>query len=137
MLATSGRGQSEIEAVVNYADGTSSSPQMLTVRDWSVRNPVGDEAVTQLGCMTLSDSSYGTDCHYCLFENTISCDESRQVKSVTINMRNDATLSVLAFSRQEKTSTAISSPSVKGERTVVVGNEERTEHHPLLRRNRA
>lgn len=119
MLATSGRGQSEIEAVVNYADGTSSSPQMLTVRDWSVRNPVGDEAVTQLGCMTLSDSSYGTDCHYCLFENAISCDESCQVKSVTINMRNDATLSVLAFSRQEKTSTAISSPSVTGERTVV------------------
>lgn len=119
MLATSGKGQSEMELVVNYTDGTSSSPLKITVRDWSVRNPVGDEAVTQLGCMTVSDSSPGSDCHYCLFEHSISCDADRQVKSVTIRQNNNATLSVLAFSRMEKTSTAISGPSVTGERTVV------------------
>lgn len=118
MLATSGKGQSEIEVVVNYTDGASSSPLKLTVRDWSVRNPVGDEAVTQLGCMTVSNSEPGTDCHYCLFEQSISCDADKQVKSVTITQRNDATLSVLAFSRMEKTPTAISGPSVTGSRTV-------------------
>lgn len=41
------------------------------------------------------------------------------MKSVTITQSNNATLSVLAFSRMEKTSTAISGPSVTGERTVV------------------
>ena len=67
----------------------------------------------------MSDSSPGSDCHYCLFEHSISCDADRQVKSVTIRQSNNATLSVLAFSRMEKTSTAISGPSVTGERTVV------------------
>lgn len=101
MLATSGSGRALLEAVVNYTDGTSSEPELLEVRDFSVPNPDGTEALTGLGNIriTTDELNSGT-CHSGLFDLQLHTDSKRQIASVTLTSRNGSYPTVLAFAYQ-------------------------------------
>ncbi len=99
MLATSGGGTSIVNITLNYADGTSSPMTTLEIRDWSVRNPQGTEAVIGLGNINRDSDVMSTDNHYCLFDHSIQADKNKTIISATITLNNDAIASILAFSK--------------------------------------
>ena len=99
ILGTSGNGASSLTVTLNYADGTTEEAGIYTVRDWSVRQPQGDEAVTALGNITRSNSQYSSDNHYCLFDFSVPVDADRLLESVTFEANNTAYASVMALSR--------------------------------------
>lgn len=118
-LATSANGQSDIEVTVNYGDGTSSSAESFSVRDWSVSNPQGDEAVTALGRVSLGNTSISGNNHYCMFEFSVVPESGKQVKSVTVRSVGNALPSVYAFSRVDNVLDGIDLPSGPAVREVV------------------
>lgn len=98
VLATSGNGASRLEVQLNYTDGSTVAAGDFDVRDWSVRQPEGDEAVTALGNIRRDNNSYSSDNHYCLFDFSVPVDEERILKSVTFTSTNWAYASVMALS---------------------------------------
>ena len=101
ILATAGNGRALLQAVVHYTDGTSSEPEQLEVRDFSVPNPDGTEALTGLGNIRLStDELNGGTCHSGLFDLQLYLDASREVASVTFTSMNGSYPTILAFAYQ-------------------------------------
>ena len=107
VLGTSGNGASEISIDLNYADGETVHMGSYGIRDWSVRNPQGDEAVTALGNIRRDNDTFSSDNHYCLFDFSIPVDESRLLASVTFTSTNTAYGSIMALSRIKTTTTDI------------------------------
>lgn len=107
VLGTSGNGTSEISIDLNYADGTSEHAGSYGIRDWSVRNPQGDEAVVALGNIRRDNNSFSEDNHYCLFDFSIPVDDSRLLSSVTFTSTSSAYASIMALSRIKMTTTDI------------------------------
>ena len=110
VLATSGNGASEVSVTLNYADGTTEQLGLYGIRDWSVRNPQGDEAVTALGNIRRDNDTYSSDSHYCLFDFSVPVDESRLLSGVSFTSNNSAYASILALSRVCLTATDIDQP---------------------------
>lgn len=111
-LAASGNGQSTLQVVVNYADGSQSVElQTYYVNDWSQRNPTGTEAAYGLGrAQDRGGTDYissGDGCHFVIYENAIETDKRKPVKSVTITHVSGGSSNVLAFSRKAGTSTGM------------------------------
>ncbi len=98
VLATSGNGASKLEVRLNYTDGTTDVAGNFDVRDWSVRQPQGDEAVTALGNIQRNNNGYSSDNHYCLFDFSVPVDKERILMSVTFYSTNWAYASVMALS---------------------------------------
>ena len=107
VLGTSGNGASEISIDLNYADGETVHMGSYAIRDWSVRNPQGDEAVTGLGNVRRENDTFSSDNHYCLFDFSVPVDESRLLSSVTFTSNNGAYGNIMALSRMKSTSTDI------------------------------
>lgn len=107
VLGTSGNGASEISIDLNYADGETVHMGSYAIRDWSVRNPQGDEAVTALGNIRRDNDTFSSDNHYCLFDFSVPVDESRLLSSVTFTSNNGAYGNIMALSRMKSTSTDI------------------------------
>ncbi len=121
ILATSTGGASNVEVTVEYTDGTSSTAETCSVRDWSVRQPDGTEAVTALGYVSMSDSNLSGDNHYCMFEFSVSADATKTVKSISVHSAagNNARPAIFAVSRLVKTVNDISDTAVDTELTIV------------------
>ena len=98
ILATSGNGASMLTVTLNYTDGTSDDAGTYTVRDWSVRQPQGDEAVTALGNIVRDNNQYSSDNHYCLFDFSVPVDADRLLESVTFTANNGAYAAIMALS---------------------------------------
>ena len=99
ILATSGNGASSLTVTLNYTDGSSDEAGIYEVRDWSVRQPQGTEAVTALGNITRSNNQYSQDNHYCLFDFSVPVDDERLLESVTFEANNGAYASIMALAR--------------------------------------
>jgi len=119
LLVTSAVGESSINVIVNYSDGTYETSDNYTVRDWSVREPQGDEAVTGLGRVTLSNSAMSSDNHYCMFEIIVPTYSDRQVKSIRVQSTDSSIPTIFAVSRRDDTLNDIEMPSQNVERKVV------------------
>ena len=101
ILATSGNGVSDITAVINYADGTTANAQLVTIADWSLRNPTGAEAMAGIGNINITNDTFnGDQCHDALYDIHLTADEQRQIASVTFTLNNSALASIFAFARQ-------------------------------------
>ena len=85
MLATSTGGASTARVTLVYADGSPSETQDISVRDWSVSNPVGDEAYSGLGYISTSDDALSDRYRYCLFETCIFPDNDKKVAGITVS----------------------------------------------------
>lgn len=107
VLGTSGNGASSLTVTLNYADGSQADAGTYEVRDWSVRQPQGNEAVTALGNVRRDNSQYSEDNHYCLFDFSVPVDADRQLTSVTFTANNGAYASVMALSRLVDSPSAI------------------------------
>ena len=99
ILATSGNGAARLTIQLNYDDGRSVNAGSYDVRDWSVRQPQGDEAVTRLGNIVRGSDQYSQDNHYCLFDFSVPVNAERRLASVTFTSANSAYASVMAVSR--------------------------------------
>jgi len=101
ILATSGNGESSVQTVINYTDGTHSTPVTLTIRDWSLRNPDGSEALAGIGNISLSTGSLNSDeCHDALYDLHLTVDETKELQSVTFTSTNNSLPTIFAFARQ-------------------------------------
>ena len=98
VLGTSGNGEASVAVTLNYADGEEVSLGKYSIRDWSVRNPQGDEAVTKLGNITRNSDALSSDNHYCLFDFSVPVEKNRPLASVTFTSTNYAYASILALS---------------------------------------
>ena len=98
ILGTSGNGDASVSITLNYADGESVELGKYNIRDWSVRNPQGDEAVTHLGNITRNNNSLSSDNHYCLFDFSVPVEKDRPLASVTFTSTNYAYASIMALS---------------------------------------
>lgn len=132
VLATSGNGTSRLTVTLNYADGTSENAGTYTVRDWSVRQPEGNEAVTALGNITRSNNQYSSDNHYCLFDFSLPVDGERLLESVTFQANNDAYAAVVALSQLVSTLADIAEVPSSPQRST--GNGQRSTVYDLLGR---
>lgn len=103
ILGTSTNGASTVNVVVNYADGTKSNMQTIDLADWSVRNPVGTEAVTGLGRCSRTGGNFASDPHYCLFDTAVETDNSREVESVTFSYQEGVRAFIMALSGDQTT----------------------------------
>ena len=99
MLATSTGGASTARVTLVYADGTPSETQDISVRDWSVSNPVGDEAYSGLGYISTSDDALSDRYRYCLFETCIFPDNDKKVAGITVSCTGGGNLYIMGFSR--------------------------------------
>ena len=101
ILATSGNGESQLRAVINYDDGTQSAPATLSIRDWSLRNPDGTQAMAGIGNINLSSNDYNSgDCHDALYDLHLSADATKRIQSVTFTSENSSLPTLFAFSRE-------------------------------------
>lgn len=98
ILGTSGNGDSRLTLTLNYDDGGDSETTFIDIRDWSVRQPRGTEAVTSLGNITRGSNYFTTDNHYCLFDNSVPADPERPLVSITFTNNSWAYASVMAVS---------------------------------------
>ena len=109
VLGTSGNGDSEVSVTLHYADGTDEQLGTYGIRDWSVRTPRGDEAVTALGNIRRDTNIFSDDPHYCLFEFSVPVDDTRMLSSVTFTSANSAYASIMGLSRIKPSTTDIPS----------------------------
>lgn len=107
ILGTSGNGQSVVSIDLNYANGETVHAGQYSIRDWSVRNPQGDEAVSGLGNIRRGENAFSSDNHYCLFDFSVPVDESRLLSSVTFTSESNAYASIMALSQIEEQATGI------------------------------
>lgn len=98
ILGTSGNGDASLVVTLNYADGGQVEVGRYAIRDWSVRNPQGDEAVSRLGNITRGSDALSGDNHYCLFDFSVPVEKDRPLASVTFMSTNYAYASVMALS---------------------------------------
>ena len=99
LLTTSTSGASQLSVVLNYADGTVSEAQTIDVRDWSVTNPQGDEAYPSLGYIETSTDKLSDRFRYCLFENSLIADASKQLAGFTVTRISGGQAYIFAASR--------------------------------------
>jgi len=124
ILGTSTNGASTMNVRINYADGTTSATKEISFADWSVRNPVGTEAIIGLGRVSTSGDSFASDPHYCFFDVTVDADNSREVTSVTFTYGSGYRGFVVAISGDQLTSLAKLIPDMAEEGTS--GSEDYT-----------
>ncbi len=98
VLGTSGNGDASVAITLNYADGESVGLGKYNIRDWSVRNPQGDEAVVGLGNITRNNNGLSSDNHYCLFDFSVPVEKDRPLASVSFVSTNYAYASIMALS---------------------------------------
>ena len=98
VLGTSGNGESIVDLTLNYVDGESVDLGYYNIRDWSVRNPQGDEAVIRLGNITRNNDNLSNDNHYCLFDFSVPVEKNRPLSSVTFTSASWAYASILGLS---------------------------------------
>ncbi len=101
ILATSANGQATMNAVINYTDESSDEAGELSIRDWSLRNPDGTQAIAGLGNINMTTDAFNSgDCHDALYDLHITADETKLIQSVTFTTTNDAHATIFAFARQ-------------------------------------
>lgn len=121
LLATSTSGAANVEVTVNYDDGTSSDTETYSIRDWSVRQPDGTEALSALGYIYMDGDGLSSDNHYCMFEYIVPADNAKSVKSITVRTAADTSSrpAIFAVSCATKTVNDISGTEVDTDRTIV------------------
>lgn len=112
MLCTSGNNASQLSVVLNYADNTSSLPVVVDIRNWSVRNPEGNEAIVALGNINRSTGTMSSDNHYCMFDVWVRADKTKQIKSLSLKLNSSTVASIFAFARVTDSATGISQITV-------------------------
>lgn len=65
--------------------------------DWSVRTPTGDEALSGLGRIYMSNDEISADNHFCLFENSIMVKTTKTLAGVCITNTGSARATVMGF----------------------------------------
>ncbi|MBQ8046532.1 MAG: CotH kinase family protein [Prevotella sp.] len=101
VLATSANGMSVVDFVIHYSDGTDSDIQSLEIRDFSVPNPLGTEALTALGNINTATDAYNSGtCHSAMFDLELEAEPERYITSLTVTARNTAYATLFAFARE-------------------------------------
>ena len=119
MLATNTQGDATVQLSLRYDDGTFSDTEICTIQNWSVSSPLGSEAITSLGNVTLEGDEYSSDNHYCLFEIPIWANKYKNIEAVAVTSLSTGRPAVLAFSRGVSSTTGINgAPTAKTERTL-------------------
>lgn len=108
ILATSGDGSSTIQATPLYSDGSEGMAATLSVADWSVRTPTGDEAISGLGRIAMSTGKLSSENHYCMFENTVETDSSKSLSGLRLVNVQGGRVLIMAFACKSLQTTDVS-----------------------------
>ena len=83
-LMISAEGESTVEFIANYADGTQSEPMEYDVADWYSENEGEGEAVYGLGRYSTYEYEYDSNLNFRLFEFAMALSPQLKVKSITV-----------------------------------------------------
>ncbi len=101
MLATSGGGKGQVGITLHYSDGTIEEEQLVDIRDFSVPNPDGSEAITGLGNINRETNAFNSGtCHSGMFDVSIFADSSKEILGISMVSMNSAFPTILAFAYQ-------------------------------------
>ena len=99
LLFTSADGTSTFTVVPNYSDGTSGEAKEMTADDWYNTNENQGEAVYGLGRFSPYDWYYEYNYNFRLFEDCITLDEHKTLKSLTVTRTSGGVPTVFAVSK--------------------------------------
>lgn len=107
LLGTSGDGSSQLSVVPIYADESEGSATSVSLPDWSVHNPTGEEAISGLGRLNYSTGSLSSSYTFCLFENSLPIDKSKTLAGVRLTNTSGGRALVMAFAYKKLKTTGI------------------------------
>ncbi len=107
ILATSGDGSSTLQATPIYSDGSEETAETISVADWSVKLPTGNEAISGLSRIATKNDTYSTSYTFCLFDSQINTDKTKNLQGIRITNVSGGRALIMGFAYKVNQSTGI------------------------------
>ncbi len=107
ILATSGDGSSILQATPIYSDGSEETAEAISVADWSVKLPTGNEAISGLSRIATKNDTYSTSYTFCLFDSQINTDKTKNLQGIRITNVSGGRALIMGFAYKVNQSTGI------------------------------
>ena len=107
ILATSGDGSSTLQATPIYSNSSEGTAETISVADWSVKSPTGEEAISGLSRISTKTDTYSSSYAFCLFDSTIDIDKTKPVQGIRLTNVSGGRALIMGFSYKVSQSTGI------------------------------